>query len=96
MPFFALLLSGQAQPRRRDRGCPLILFSRLAESAWLVMPDLPLAPPLWLVAAAVLALGGLMLLLFLRRLRYGRAWPLVFWTERHERPRRPQATRDRL
>ena len=54
----------------------LILLSRLAESAWLVMPDLPFAPPLWLVAAAVLTLGGLISLLFLRRLRYG-ALPVV-------------------
>jgi uncharacterized membrane protein YeiB len=32
---------------------------------------LPLAPSLWLVAAAVLALGGLISLIFVRRLRYG-------------------------
>ena len=48
-----------------------ILASRLIESWWLVLPDLPQHPPFWLDLAAMLALGGLMLLLFLRRLRFG-------------------------
>src|SRR5437762_7553732 len=68
---FALLLW-----RKRSRlvviaACALILASRLIESWWLVLPELPQRPPLWLDLAAVLALGGLMLLLFLRRLRVG-------------------------
>jgi hypothetical protein len=68
---FALLLW-----RKRSRlvvitACALILASRLIESWWLVLPDFPQRPPRWLDLAAVLALGGLMLLLFLRRLRFG-------------------------
>src|SRR5947207_459989 len=49
----------------------LILVSRVIESWWLVLPELPQRPPLWLDLAAMLALGGLLLLLFLRRLRFG-------------------------
>jgi hypothetical protein len=68
---FALLLW-----RKRSRlvvitACALVLASRLIESWWLVLPEFPQRPPLWLDLAAVLALGGLMLLLFLRRLRFG-------------------------
>ena len=68
---FALLLW-----RKRSRlvvitASVLILASRLIESWWLVLPDLPQRPPFWLDLAAMLALGGLMLLLFLRRLRFG-------------------------
>ncbi|HEY4470307.1 MAG TPA: hypothetical protein VGN21_03980 [Stellaceae bacterium] len=74
---FALLLFDKRSRPAVIAAAVLILLSRLAESAWLVAPDLPVAPPLWLVAAAVLALGGLMSLLFLRRLRYG-PLPLAF------------------
>jgi hypothetical protein len=68
---FALLLW-----RKRSRlvviaACALVMVSRLIESWWLVLPEFPQRPPLWLVLAAVLALGGLMLLLFVRRLRSG-------------------------
>jgi len=73
---FALLLSDKRSRAVVITAAALILLSRLAESAWLVMPDLPLAPPLWLAGAAVLALGGLISLLFVRRLRYG-ALPVV-------------------
>jgi hypothetical protein len=68
---FALLLSDKRRRAVVIGAAALILSSRLAESAWLVIPDLPLAPSLWLVAAAVLALGGLIALIFVRRLRYG-------------------------
>jgi hypothetical protein len=52
----------------------LILLSRLVESVWLVMPEFASAPPLWLIAAAIMALGGAMALLFLRGFR---RFPLV-------------------
>jgi hypothetical protein len=54
--------------------CGLILMSRVAETAWLVLPEFISPPPLWLVAAAVLALGGTMTLLFSRGLR---SFPIV-------------------
>jgi hypothetical protein len=68
---FALLLSDKRSRAVVIAAAALTLSSRLAESAWLVIPDLPLAPSLWLVAAEVLALGGLIALIFVRRLRYG-------------------------
>jgi hypothetical protein len=49
----------------------LILGSRLVESWWLILPEFAQPPPIWLGLAAVLALGGVMLLLFVRRLRFG-------------------------
>ena len=65
VPFFALL----AQPGKRSRGvvatiCVLILVSRLADKWWLVLPEFQTAGPFWLDVAAILALGGLLLLLF--------------------------------
>jgi len=68
---FALLLW-----RKRSRlvviaAGALVVASRLVESGWLVLPEFPQRPPIWLDLAAVLALGGLMLFLFLRRLRSG-------------------------
>jgi hypothetical protein len=65
VPFFALL----AAPSKRSRGvvatvCVLILLSRIADTWWLVLPEFAHAPPFWLDAAAVLALGGLMVLVF--------------------------------
>ena len=57
--------SGQAQPRASsDAVCVLILISRVADKWWLVLPEFSQAGPFWLDAAAMLALGGLMLLLF--------------------------------
>jgi hypothetical protein len=72
VPFFVLLWG----PTKRHRGwvaasCALILASRLADKWWLVMPESHDAEPFWLAAGAVLALGGLMMLLFLAGLRYG-------------------------
>jgi hypothetical protein len=76
VPFFALLW----RPSKRSRGVVaaialLILASRVIYAWWLVLPEFPQIGFGWLDAAAVLALGGLMLLLFLRRLRYGRLLP---------------------
>ncbi|MGH7029621.1 MAG: hypothetical protein ACREE9_06445 [Stellaceae bacterium] len=72
VPFLALL----TQPGKRSRGvvmaiCLLILLSRVAYMWWLVLPEFHSAGPFWLDAAAILALGGLMLLLFLWWLRTG-------------------------
>ena len=74
---FALLLWNKRSPAIVAIACALILVSRLAESAWLVMPKFTNPAPLWLFIAAVLALGGIMMLLFLRRLRYGAPFAAV-------------------
>ena len=71
VPFFALL----TRPGKRSRGvvaavCFSILVSRVADKWWLVLPEFPQAGPFWLAAAAILALGGLMLLPFFWGLRY--------------------------
>jgi hypothetical protein len=68
---FALLLWRKRNPVVAIAACTLILASRLVESWWLVLPEFPQRSPLWLNLATVLALGGLMLLLFVRRLRSG-------------------------
>jgi hypothetical protein len=65
VPFFTLLWA----PSKRNRAvvgtvCALILISRLARTWLLVMPEFKDGTPFWLDAAAVLALGGLILLLF--------------------------------
>ena len=72
LPFWLLLWG----PLKRSRAvviavCALILASRIAHTYWLVLPGSSRRPPWWLDAAALLALGGLMLLVFLRRLRLG-------------------------
>jgi hypothetical protein len=71
VPFFALL----THPGKRSRGvvaavCSLMLISRIADKWWLVLPEFRQAGPFWLDAAAILALGGLMLLPFFWALRY--------------------------
>jgi hypothetical protein len=76
VPFFVLLW----RPSKRSRAvvaaiCLLILSSRVAHSWWLVLPQYPSSGPLWLDIAGVLALGGMMLLLFVWRLRYRRLPP---------------------
>jgi hypothetical protein len=75
VPFFTLLWA----PSKRNRAvvgsvCALILISRLADAWLLVMPEFKDPTPFWLDVAAVLALGGLIVLLF--------GWALL-------RPRRP-------
>ena len=72
VPFFALL----TQPGKRNRGvvatvCFLILISRIADKWWLVLPEFREAGSFWLYIAAIIALGGLMLLLFFGLLRSG-------------------------
>jgi hypothetical protein len=71
VPFFALV----THPGKRSRSvvatvCLLILISRIADKWWLVLPEFRQAGSFWLDAAAILALGGLMLLLFFWGLRY--------------------------
>ena len=72
VPFFALL----TLPGKRNRGvvatvCFLILISRIADKWWLVLPEFREAGSFWLYIAAIIALGGLMLLLFFGLLRSG-------------------------
>ncbi len=76
-PFFALIWS----PPKRSRGvvaviCLLIIISRVADKWWLVLPVFADAGPFWLDAAAILALGGAMVLLFGWALRRGPQWRL--------------------
>ena len=70
VPFFVLIW----RPSKRSRHivatvCILILLSRIAEKWWLVLPEFHHAGPFWLNAAAILALGGVMVLLFTWALR---------------------------
>ena len=70
---FLILLSG---PGKRSRAAVAlaalcVLLGHVAAKWWLVLPVLDDSPPFWLAAAAMLALGPLMLLLFLGALRYG-------------------------
>ena len=87
VPFFVLLWA----PSKRSPGivatvCLLILLSRVAEKWWLVFPEFPTAGRFWLDAAAILALGGLMVLLFALGLRFPerlRGTPRQIWTAEH-------------
>ena len=70
VPFFVLLWA----PSKRRRAvvatiCGLILISRLANTWLLVMPEFDSGTSFWLDVAAVLALGGAMMLLFAFALR---------------------------
>lgn len=70
VPFFVLLWA----PGKRRRAivatiCALILISRLGNTWLLVMPEFDSGTSFWLDVAAVLALGGAMLLLFVFALR---------------------------
>jgi hypothetical protein len=87
VPFLVLLWA----PSKRHRAvvvtvCALIVISRLANTWFLVMPEFSSPTPFWLDVAAVLALGGAMLLLFVAALR--NAEPLAaagraIWTADH-------------
>src|SRR4051812_30747053 len=73
---FLILLWG---PGKRSRAAVAlaalcVLFGHIAAKWWLVMPVLAESPPFWLAAAAIVALGPLMLLLFLGALCYGPVW----------------------
>ena len=72
IPFWLLLWG----PLKRSRPAviavgALILLSRIVYTWWLVLPDTPHPAAWWLDLAAMLALGGAILLAFLRRLRLG-------------------------
>jgi len=65
VPFFVLLWG----PGKRSRAavaavCVSILLSRVANTCLLVLPEFERSTPFWLAIAAMLALGGAMLLLF--------------------------------
>jgi hypothetical protein len=87
VPFFVLLWA----PSKRHRAvvgavCAGILVSRLANTWFLVMPEFESPTPFWLDAAAVLGLGGIVVLLFARVLRYAhRPLPAAgpIWTVDH-------------
>jgi hypothetical protein len=71
VPFLVLVWT----PSKRNRAvvaavCGSILISRLANTWFLVMPEFEDQGPFWLDVAAVLALGGAMVLLFTWSLRY--------------------------
>ena len=70
---FLILLWGPTKRSRIAVGLAAlcVLLGHIAAKWWLVMPMLDNGPPLWLAAAAFVALAPLMLLLFLGALRYG-------------------------
>jgi Ni/Fe-hydrogenase subunit HybB-like protein len=74
--FFAPLLILLWGPAKRSRAAVTlaalcICLGHLAATWWLVLPVLDGSPPFWLAAAAIIAPGALLLLLFLGALRYG-------------------------
>jgi hypothetical protein len=71
IPFFVLLWT----PSKRSRPvvatiCGLIVISRVADVWVLIMPEFKQGTPFWLDVAALLALGGALMLLFVLALRY--------------------------
>jgi hypothetical protein len=71
VPFFTLIWG----PTKRNYWvvaavCALVVLSRVADKWWLVLPEFARSGPFWLEAAAILALGGLMIVLFASALRY--------------------------
>lgn len=71
VPFFVFLWG----PPKRNRTvvatiCALILVSRLADKWWLVLPEFGKAGAFWLDVAAICALGGAIILIFLLAMRY--------------------------
>ncbi|HUN94956.1 MAG TPA: hypothetical protein VMU69_01795, partial [Bradyrhizobium sp.] len=87
IPFFVLLWA----PPKYNRGmvatvCVSILISRVANTWLLIMPEFTSPTPFWLDVAALLALGGLIMLLFGVSLRRGRRLALSgspIWTADH-------------
>jgi hypothetical protein len=87
VPFFVLLWA----PSKRNRAvvaivCVCILISRIAHTWLLVMPEFTEATPFWLDIAALLTLGGAMVLLFGWGLRYVHRLALTgtpIWTTDH-------------
>jgi len=73
IPFVVLLWA----PPKRSRAivaaiAAAIVASRLANTWWLIMPEFKDGTPFWLDVAAVLALGGAMVMLFAFALRHAR------------------------
>ena len=73
VPFFVLLWA----PTKYNRAvvatvCALILVSRIANTWLLIMPEFKSATPFWLDVAALLALGGAVMLLFAFALSHAR------------------------
>jgi hypothetical protein len=87
VPFLVLLWA----PSKRNRAvvgttCALIVISRLANTWLLVLPEFTEPTPFWLDVAAVLVLGGVMVLLFALALRYAHRFapaPRPIWTVDH-------------
>lgn len=87
LPFFVLLWA----PSKRNRAavaivCISILISRLADTWLLVMPEFTAPTTFWLDLAAILALGGAMVLLFAVGLRYAHRAAragIPIWTTGH-------------
>ena len=73
VPFFVLLWTPSKYSRAAVATvCALILISRIAHTWLLIMPEFAPAAPFWLDVAALLALGGLIILLFGYGLRHPR------------------------
>ena len=82
VPFFVLIWG----PSKRSRALVatvsvLIVVGRVAEKWWLVLPEFVHPGPFWLAAAAILALGGPMVLFFAWAMRSAprfspRGWPM--------------------
>jgi hypothetical protein len=87
VPFFVLLWT----PAKNNRAvvatvCALILVSRIAHTWLLIMPEFKPPTPLWLDVAALLALGGAIMLLFAFALDHMRGAAPVsrpIWTADH-------------
>jgi len=87
VPFFVLLWASSKRNRTAVAiVCVCILISRLANTWLLVMPEFTVPTPFWLDVAAILALGGAMVLLFAFGLWYARRLAPVaapIWTADH-------------
>lgn len=71
VPFFMLLWAPtKRNPTVVAAVCASVLLSRLASTWLLVLPEFKDTTPFWLDLAAILAQGGLMVLLFVWALRY--------------------------
>jgi hypothetical protein len=86
VPFFTLLWG----PSKRNRtvvaiACVSILLSRLANTWFLVLPEFKQGTPFWLDVAAMLAIGGMIALLFAWALprRHRAAAPSPAWSADH-------------
>jgi hypothetical protein len=87
VPFFVLLWA----PPKRDRAIVAtisagIVASRLAHTWWLIMPEFRDGTPVWLDVAAVLALGGAVVLVLALALRHAHRLaprPRMIWSVDH-------------